>query len=170
MGIGESKNMTNELNIRFAEEKDTLLILNFIRSIAEYEKLSDKVVSTEEMIKKYGFSERKYFEVIIADYKNNPAGFALFFHNYSTFVGKPGLYLEDLFVNEKFRGMGIGKALLVKCAQIAVERGCERFEWSVLNWNPAKEFYEYLGAESMNEWLIYRIQGEKLIKLSENDK
>jgi GNAT superfamily N-acetyltransferase len=167
MGIRESKNMTNGLNIRFAEEKDSALILDFIKSIAEFEKLSDKVVSTEDMIRKYGFGKRRYFDVIIADYNDNPAGFALFFHNYSTFVGKPGLYLEDLFVHEQYRGLGIGKALLIKCAKIAVERGCERFEWSVLDWNPAREFYEHLGAEPLSEWLVYRIQGEKLKNLSE---
>jgi GNAT superfamily N-acetyltransferase len=127
------------------------------------------VISSEELIRKYGFGDRKYFDVIIAYYKNMTAGFALFFHNFSTFVGKPGLYLEDLYVKEEFRGLGIGKALLIKCAQIAVERGCERFEWSVLDWNPAREFYEYLGAEPLNEWLVYRIQGDKLKNLSERD-
>lgn len=154
------------INIRFANENDTELILNFIKSLAKFEKLEDKVTATFDLIHESIFGKNKYCEVIIAEYNSIPAGFALFFHNFSTFLAKPGLYLEDLYVEEKYRGLGIGKALLIECAKIAVERNCGRFEWSVLDWNPAREFYEHLGAAPLSDWIVYRLTGDNLTKLA----
>jgi len=160
--------MDTKLIIRKAEESDIPLIFTLIKSLAEYEKLSHEVTATEEKLKQTLFGEQKYAEVLIAEYDGEAAGFALFFHNYSTFIGKPGLYLEDLFVFPHLRGKGIGKALLIKLAQIAIERNCGRFEWSVLDWNePSINFYKSLGASPMDEWTIYRVTGDKLKKLAE---
>ena len=161
--------MMNSLNIRIAEEKDISLIFNFIKDLAEYEKLSDTVIANEETIFNSIFV-KKSAEVVIAEYDGTPVGFAVFFHNFSTFIGKPGLYLEDLFVKPEFRGKGFGKALLVYLAKLAVERDCGRFEWSVLNWNtPAIEFYKSLGAKPMDEWTVFRLSGLELNKLADND-
>lgn len=158
-----------KLVIRIAEEKDLSLILNFIKDLAEYEKLSDTVVANEEIIYDSIFVKKKA-EVIIAEYESLPAGFAVFFHNFSTFVGKQGLYLEDLFVKPEFRGKGIGKALLVYLAKLAVERNCERFEWAVLDWNkPAIDFYKSLGAKAMDDWTVFRLSGFELKKLSDKN-
>ena len=154
------------INIRFANENDTELILNFIKSLAKFEKLEDKVTADLDLIHESIFGEKRYCEVIIAENNSIPAGFALFFHNFSTFLAKPGLYLEDLYVEEKYRGLGIGKALLKECAKIAIERNCGRFEWSVLDWNPAREFYEHLGAVPLNDWIVYRLTGDNLTKLA----
>lgn len=159
--------MQKFLKIRNAEEKDIPLILSLIKALAEYEKLSHEAVVDEILLKDNLFGETKYAEVLISEYNDKPAGFALFFHNFSTFLGKPGIYLEDLFVFPEYRGKGIGKALLVKLAQIAVERNCGRLEWSVLDWNePAINFYKSLGAGPMDEWTIYRVTGEKLRNLA----
>ncbi|HEX3074388.1 MAG TPA: GNAT family N-acetyltransferase [Ignavibacteriales bacterium] len=159
--------MQSLLKIRNAEKKDVPLILSLIKSLAEYEKLSHEAVMDGKLLAENLFGERKYAEVLIAEYDGKPAGFALFFHNFSTFVGKPGLYLEDVFVYPEYRGKGIGKALLIKLAQIAVERNCGRFEWSVLDWNePAINFYKSLGAEPMDDWTIYRVAGDKLKNLA----
>ncbi len=155
------------LKIREAKETDVALILEFIRHLAEYEKLSSDVVATDETLKATLFGARKYAECHIAEWNGKPAAFALFFHNYSTFLGKPGLYLEDLFVIPEYRGFGIGKALLKKLAQIAKERGCGRFEWSVLDWNkPAIDFYLKLGAKPMDEWTVFRLDGDSLNDLA----
>ena len=152
---------------RFAERRDTALILKFIKDLAEYEKMADLVVATPEMLEEEIFEKRKA-EVLFVMENGREVGFALFFHNFSTFLGRAGLYLEDLFVLPEFRGKGYGKATLKKLAQIAVERGCGRFEWWCLDWNrPSIDFYLSLGAEPMDEWTTYRVAGEKLLKLAE---
>lgn len=152
---------------RFAERRDTALILKFIKDLAEYEKMADLVVATPEMLEEEIFEKRKA-EVLFVMENGREVGFALFFHNFSTFLGRAGLYLEDLFVLPEFRGKGYGKATLKKLAQIAVERGCGRFEWWCLDWNRTSiDFYLSLGAEPMSEWTTYRVAGEKLLKLAE---
>ena len=158
------------LSLREATESDVPLILRFIRDLAEYERLLDACVATEESVRETLFGARRYAEVIIAEWDGEPAGFALFFHNYSTFLARPGIYLEDLFVRPELRGHGIGKALLVRLAALAVERNCGRLEWAVLNWNePAIGFYKSLGAVPQDEWTVYRVTGEALAHLSRAD-
>ncbi|MBA3415527.1 MAG: GNAT family N-acetyltransferase [Chloroflexia bacterium] len=153
--------------VREASEEDVPLILSFIRELAEYEKLSHEVVATEEELRKSLFGERRYAEVLIAEHDGSPAGFALFFHNFSTFLGKPGVYLEDLYVNPAFRGAGVGKKLLVHLASLAKRRGCGRLEWWVLDWNePSIGFYKNLGATAMDDWTIYRLAGTALDDLA----
>ncbi len=155
-----------ETQIREASERDVPLILSFIRELAEYEKLSREVVATEEGLRESLFAGRRYAEVLIAEHDGAPAGFALFFHNFSTFLGKPGIYLEDVYVRPEFRGTGIGRQLLVKLAHLALERGCGRLEWSVLDWNePSIGFYRQLGAVAMDDWTVYRVSGDALRKL-----
>lgn len=151
------------LNIRPAEAKDIPLIVQFIRELADYEKAVEQAVVTEDDIQRDGFSAYPKFRVVIAEWDGKPAGFVLFFYNYSTWLGRAGLYLEDLFVRPEFRGRGIGKALLTHLARTAVEEGCGRFEWQVLDWNtPAVEFYKSLGARVMDEWSTMRVAGEPL--------
>ncbi len=155
-----------KLNFRFATEKDAALILEFIRELAKYENMIDEVVATEELLREWIF-EKKKAEVIFALEDEKEVGFALFFHNFSTFLGRAGIYLEDLFVKSEYRGKGYGKGLLKKLAQIAKERGCGRLEWWCLDWNkPSIDFYLSLGAEPMDEWTTYRIAGETLDKLA----
>ena len=155
-----------DLKIIPAEEKDIPLILNFIKKLAEYEKLTDQVTATEENLRQTLFGDKKYAEAVIAYYKNEPAGFALFFHNYSTFMSKPGLYLEDLLVLEEMRGKGIGKAIFEYLINLAKERNCGRFEWSVLDWNkPAIDFYKKFGASPMDEWTVFRLDKQTMDKL-----
>ena len=152
---------------RYAEEADAALILEFIKELAEYEKMSADVVATEELLKEWIFDKKKA-EVIFALEDGKEVGFALFFHNFSTFLGRAGIYLEDLFVKEEYRGKGYGKALLKKLAQITVERGCGRVDWSCLDWNqPSIDFYRSLGAEALDEWTVYRLTGETLNKMTE---
>ena len=152
---------------RAAQEKDTALILQFIRELAEYENLLDVVVATEELLKKWIFDKKKA-EVIFVLEDGVEAGFALFFHNFSTFLGRSGIYLEDLYVKPEYRGKGYGKALLKKLAQTAVERGCGRLEWWCLDWNrPGIDFYLSLGAQPMEDWTVYRIAGDTLTELAE---
>lgn len=159
--------MHEKFTIREARESDVELILDFIRRLAEYERLSDSVVATADGVRRRLFGERRYAEVLIAEEDGRPAGFALYFHNFSTFVGKPGLYLEDLFVLPEHRGKGFGKALLSELARIAVERDCGRLEWAVLDWNePAIGFYKSLGAVPMDEWTVFRVSGEALVDLA----
>lgn len=154
--------------LRHAEESDVPLILDLIRGIAAYEKLSHEVVATEELLKENLFGEKRYAEVVFGYEGETPVGFALFFHNFSTFTGRPGLYLEDLFVYEDYRGKGYGKALLLYLANIAQKRACSRFEWVVLDWNtPAIDFYNSLGAKQMKEWIITRVAGKGIDKLAE---
>src|ERR1041385_8048704 len=153
--------------IRAAAESDVPLILQFIRDLAEYERLSHKVVATEERLRESLFGSPRFAEVIIGEEDGRAVGFALFFHNYSTFLAQPGIYLEDLFVKPEARGRGYGKALLARLAQLAVERNCGRVEWAVLNWNePSINFYKALGAVPMDEWTVYRLRGEALEKLA----
>ncbi len=155
------------MTFRFAEEADCGRILDFIRRLAEYEKMSDQVVATEELIREWVF-EKKIAEVLFVCDGEQEAGFALFFHNYSTFLGRGGIYLEDLFVLPEYRKQGYGKALLKKLAKIAAERGCGRMEWACLNWNtPSIGFYRSLGAVPMDEWTTYRLTGSALEELAE---
>jgi GNAT superfamily N-acetyltransferase len=155
------------IRIRAAVPPDAGLILSFIRELAEYEQLTHEVIADEAGLAMQLFGPAPRAEVLIAEVGSEPAGFALFFHNFSTFIGKPGLYLEDLFVRPSFRGRGLGKQLMVRLAQIAVERDCGRFEWSVLDWNtPAIDFYRSLGAVGMDEWTVQRVSGEALKTLA----
>ena len=149
--------------IRFAGEDDVPVILRFIKGLAKYEKLTHEVTATEPLLRETLFKSRRVAEVMIGDFQGEPVGFALFFHNFSTFLGRPGIYLEDLFVIPEMRGRGFGKALLTCLAKIAVERGCGRVEWAVLDGNePSIQFYKKLGAVPMNEWTVFRLTGEAL--------
>jgi GNAT superfamily N-acetyltransferase len=153
--------------IRAATESDVPLILQFIRDLAEYERMSHRVVATEERLRDSLFGSPRFAEVIIGEEDGRAVGFALFFHNYSTFLAQPGIYLEDLFVKPEARGRGYGKALLARLAQLAVERGCGRVEWAVLDWNaPSIAFYKALGAEPMDEWTVFRLTGPALDALA----
>jgi GNAT superfamily N-acetyltransferase len=155
------------LNIRDASANDIPLILQFIRELAEYEKAPEQALATAEDLGRDGFSGNPKFRVFIAEWDGEPAGFTLFFYHYSTWVGRPTLFLEDVFVRPRFRGQGIGKALLLHLAKVAVEESCGRFEWQVLDWNtPAIEFYASLGAKVMKEWLTMRVCGEELRALA----
>lgn len=157
------------MDYRFAVREDTPLILEFIRALADYEKMSDEVVADETLLEHWIFDRQKA-EVIFALEDGKEVGFALFFHNFSTFLGRAGIYLEDLFVKQEYRGRGYGKGLITQLAKIAVERGCGRLEWWCLDWNrPSIEFYLSLGAEPMKDWTTYRIAGEHLKKLAETD-
>jgi GNAT superfamily N-acetyltransferase len=156
-----------EVILRQAVESDVPVITTLIQQLAAYEKLSHKFVATEELLRNNLFGEKKYAEVIIADYNDEPAGFALFFHNFSTFLGKPGIYLEDLFVKPELRGKGIGKTLLSYLARLGVERDCGRIEWAVLDWNkPAIDFYKSLGAVPMDDWILFRLTGDAIPDLA----
>ncbi|MCU1228884.1 MAG: family N-acetyltransferase [Acidobacteria bacterium] len=149
--------------IRNATPDDVALIFRFIVELARYEKLEDRVVATEERIRETLFGVKPAAEVLIGEEDGRPVGFALFFHNYSTFLARPGIYLEDLFVDPAMRGRGYGKALLARLAQIAIERECGRVEWAVLDWNtPAIDFYKSLGANAVDEWTIFRLTGPAL--------
>jgi GNAT superfamily N-acetyltransferase len=153
--------------IREATESDVPLILQYIRDLAEYERLAHMVVATEEQLRLTLFGAVRLAEVLIGSDDGVPAGFAIFFHNYSTFLAQPGVYLEDLFVKPEFRGRGYGKALLIRLAQIARDRNCGRVEWAVLNWNePSIAFYKSLGARPMEDWSVFRLTGEKLEALA----
>lgn len=155
------------IEITQAQEKDIPLILEFIQGLAEYERLRDSCVATEEKLRDTLFGARPDAEVIIARVDGEPMGFALFFHNYSTFLAQRGMYLEDLFVKPSARGKGVGYALLSELARIAIERDCGRLEWAVLDWNElAIDFYERIGAKSMNEWTVFRLTGDALDKLA----
>ena len=159
--------MNKNFEIRFANESDVDIILDFILKLAEYEKMLDDVVATPELLKEWIF-EKKKAEVIFALEDGKEVGFVLFFHNFSTFLGRAGIYLEDLFVLPEHRGKGYGKGLLKALAKIACERGCGRLEWSCLDWNkPSIDFYLSLGATRMDEWTVYRIAGEKLKEFAE---
>lgn len=152
--------------IRSAAIGDLKTIAQLIRALADYERLTDAVVLDEDELREHLFGPRPYAEVLLAETEGKVVGFALYFHNFSTFLGKPGIYLEDLFVEPAYRGQGHGKALLQELARIAVQRGCGRLEWSVLNWNePALQFYRSLGAAPMDEWKVYRLTGESLRQL-----
>ena len=155
------------ISFRYAEKKDAALILEFIRELAEYEKMLNDVVTTEELLREWIFEKNKA-EVIFALEGDKEVGFALFFHNFSTFLGRAGIYLEDLYVKPEFRGRGYGKGLLKKLAQIALERECGRLEWTCLDWNsPSIDFYLSLDAKPMDEWTVYRLTGDSLRKMAE---
>ncbi len=151
-----------DFEIRTAEPADVGLILEFIKALADYERMSDEVVATEELLTEFIFCQKRA-EVLIGEYQQEPVCFALFFHNFSTFLGRPGIYLEDLFVKPEMRGKGFGKALLAHLSKLALERGCGRLEWACLNWNePSIQFYKQLGAKPMDEWTVYRLQRDDL--------
>ncbi|MFA5971260.1 MAG: GNAT family N-acetyltransferase [Lentimicrobiaceae bacterium] len=161
------KKLPEQFKIRVAEESDVNLILQFIQGLGAYEKLSHEVVATEEKLHKTLF-QQKMAEVIIGEYDGKPVGFALFFHNYSTFLGQAGIYLEDLFIIPEKRGKGFGKKMLSHLAKLAVERNCGRLEWACLDWNePSICFYKGLGAKSLDDWMIFRVSGETLWELAE---
>jgi GNAT superfamily N-acetyltransferase len=163
------KNM-DDFRIRFATIDDTALILDFIKELAAYEHMLQEVVATEELIRETVFRGNKA-EVLIGEYQKEPVAFALFFHNYSTFLARPGIYLEDLYVKEAYRNMGFGKRILSYLAKLAQERGCGRLEWSCLDWNePSIGFYKSIGSVPMDQWTVYRLQGEALEQLAANNE
>jgi len=154
-------------SIRSAVPEDVPVILGFIRELAEYEKLAHEVTATEELLHRNLFSDKRHAEALLAFEDKTPVGFALFFHNFSTFLGKPGLYLEDLYIKPAYRKRGYGKALMIHLARIAKERDCGRFEWWVLDWSePSLEFYRSIGAVPMNDWTVQRVTGDALAKLA----
>lgn len=155
------------IRIRPANESDVAIILDLIRGLAEYEKLAPQCVATEALLRQNLFGARPYAETLIAELNEQPVGFALFFHNFSTFLAKPGIYLEDVFVRSEHRGRGVGSALLKAVARLAIERNCGRFEWSVLDWNEsAIEFYKSRGADVLPDWRICRVTGQALHELA----
>ena len=159
-------NLPQDLTLRFAQPGDGTALFNLIKGLADYERLSHAVTGNAEDLEKHLFGSQKYVEAILAEKNNQPVGFALFFQNYSTFLTKPGIYLEDIIVLPEYRQQGIGKALLKKVAQVSTERDCGRLEWSVLDWNePAQQFYRRMGASILNEWRICRVTEEELKEL-----
>ena len=159
--------MTKNISIRFAQPSDSETILQFIHGLADYENLPNEVVATPELLREWIFEKQKA-EVLFAELNGKPVGFALFFHNFSTFLGRAGIYLEDLFVLPEYRGMGCGKALLRRLAQLTLERGCGRLEWACLDWNqPSIDFYLSLNAKPMTEWTTYRLTGDTLQALAQ---
>ncbi len=157
------------ITLRFATAEDAGILLSLVRELAIYEKAPDAVRATEEDFRRHGFGPTPRFEALIAFVEGRPAGFALFFPNFSTWLGKPGLYLEDIFVSEWARQLGVGRRLMARLAAIAVERGWGRLDFWVLHWNPAREFYHRLGFRHMEEWLPYRAEGEALRALARED-
>jgi len=159
--------MSEKITIRPADVADVGIILQFIRDLAQYEHLEHQVVATEEMLRDTLFGSRPYAEVVLACLSGKPVGFALFFHNYSTFLGRPGIYLEDLYVRPEARGYGVGRRVLSWLAATAVSRGCGRLEWAVLDWNePSIRFYRNLGAVALDDWTTYRVTGPALAELA----
>lgn len=160
--------MKENLTFRYAQPKDVPLILQMIKGLADYEKMADQVVATEALLEEWLF-QRKKAEVIFGMIDGAEVGFALFFHNFSTFLGRAGLYLEDLYVKPQYRGRGFGKGMMRKLAQIAVERGCGRLEWSCLDWNqPSIDFYLSLSAQPMSDWTVYRLSGDTLKEFAQS--
>ena len=160
--------LSARLAIRFAREDDIHLLLTFIRELADYERMLDEVVATEDLLREWLF-QRRTAEALLAELDGRPVGFALFFHNFSTFLGRGGIYLEDLYVRPEARGRGVGKALLRVLAALARERGCGRLEWWCLDWNESSiAFYKSMGAEPMSDWTVYRVAGDALDRLAEN--
>jgi len=158
----------SNIAIRRASIEDVPLVFELIKELAEFERISHEVVATEETIRENLFGEKPAAEAVLAECGGAPAGFAIYFHNYSTFVGRAGLYIEDLYVRPEFRGEGVGKALLGHCAAVARARNLGRVEWAVLDWNPAREFYEHFGARPMGDWVLYRLTGDALKKLADS--
>ena len=158
----------NKLVIREAKPEDVPLIFQLIKELAEYEKLTHEVVADETILRETLFGDKKYAEILIAEYDGEPAGQALFFHNYSTFIGRPGIYLEDIYIRPSLRGKGIGKALLRSLVKLAKDRNCGRVEWAVLDWNePSIQFYKKLGAVPMDEWTVFRVTEDKFDNIIE---
>lgn len=158
--------MMGDFSIRFAAREDIPTILGFIRALAAYEKMEDQVIADETLLETWIFEKRKA-EVLLAFEGDTPVGFALFFHNFSTWLGRAGIYLEDLFVLPEYRGRGYGKLLLKRLARIAVQRGCGRLEWACLDWNePSIAFYKSVGATALDEWTTYRVTGDALLALA----
>jgi len=155
------------LNIRKASPEDIPTILRLIKELSVFEKMEKEVFNSEELLRENLFGNKQYAEALIAEVDRIPIGYVIYFFNYSTFLGHPGFYLEDMYVSPEYRGHGIGKKLLKYCAKIAKEHKCKRMEWIVLNWNPARKFYEQLGAKAMDEWVLYRLPGEALDKMAE---
>ena len=156
-----------DLNIRVAVEQDVSIILDFVKALAKYERAEHEVVATENILTQFLFDEPRYARALILEYKHKVVGFVVYFFSFSTWLGRPGLYLEDLYVDPDYRNLGIGKAVLSYLAQIAVEQGCGRFEWSVLDWNePSIQFYEKMGAKPQREWVQYRVSGQALADLA----
>ncbi|GAB4112888.1 MAG: GNAT family N-acetyltransferase [Candidatus Caldatribacteriota bacterium] len=155
-----------KVNIRPAVLKDVPIILKLIKELSVFEKMSEEVTATEESLKLSLFGDKPYAQVLLAEVKGEPIGYALYFFNFSTFLGKPGLYLEDIYVKEEYRGKGIGTTLFKYCASIARKNNCSRMEWLVLNWNPARDFYEHIGAKPLEEWVVYRLTGDALDKMA----
>ena len=154
--------------IRPAAESDAATIFSLINELADYERLTHEVVATEDDIRKSLFGERPFAEALIGEYERTPISFALFFYNFSTFIGKPGIYLEDLYVKPEYRSKGFGRRMLIHIARLALKRNCGRFEWSVLHWNtPAIATYDKLNAKPMKEWILYRLTGKALVELAE---
>ncbi|MBA2861246.1 GNAT family N-acetyltransferase [Methanococcus maripaludis] len=156
-----------KINIRPTTVSDAPLIFEFINELARYENLEDSVLATEEIIKESLFGKKQYAEALIVEADLKPVGLVLFFHNFSTFLGKPGIYIEDLYIREEFRGIGIGRKTFEYLSNLAKERNCGKIEWTVLDWNPARKFYEKMGAVPVDDWLIYRLTGDKIDELSE---
>jgi len=154
------------LNIRKSSSEDVPLILSFIKELAVFEKMVDQVTATEETLRESLFGNSPYAHVLIAEVNKKPVGYALYFYNFSTFLGRPGLYVEDVFVSGEYRGQGIGTALFKKCAAIAKKKKLDRMEWIVLKWNPACKLYDRMGGKPMNEWLLYRLKGDALDKMA----
>jgi GNAT superfamily N-acetyltransferase len=159
-----------EIVLRFATAEDAGILLALVRELAIYEKAPDAVLATEEDFRRHGFGPTPRFEALLAFVADRPAGFALFFANFSTWLGKPGLFLEDIFVSEWARKLGVGRRLMARLAAIAVQRGWGRLDFSVLHWNPARAFYHRLGVRHMEEWLPYRAEGEALLNLAREDR
>jgi GNAT superfamily N-acetyltransferase len=165
--VNSESEMGETISIRPAGEGDVAVILQFIRDLAKYEHLEHEVVATEAMLREALFGSRPYAEVVLACLSGEPVGFALFFHNFSTFLGRPGIYLEDLFVRPEARGHGVGRSLLKWLAATAVSRGCGRLEWAVLDWNePSIRFYRNLGAVALDDWTTFRVTGPALTQLA----
>lgn len=159
----------NEINIRKAEQKDIPVILSLIKKLAGYEKLSDQVTATEELLQRNLFGENRFVEVWLAEYQNQAVGYLIFYYNFSSFLAKAGLFIEDIFVLPEFRSKGIGKKLLLKVIELAKERNCGRVEWNVLDWNePAISFYKKMGAEPLDEWTTFRVKGENFDAILNN--
>jgi GNAT superfamily N-acetyltransferase len=158
------------IEIRGATEADVGLLLQMVRELATYEKAAEAVVATEADLLRHGFGPERAFEALIATANGKPAGIALFFRTFSTWLGRPGLYLEDIFVSEWARGLGVGKRLMARLAAITVERGWDRLDFSVLDWNPARGFYEHIGPRPLNQWVRYRAEGEALHRLADEDR
>ena len=166
--LRDEANHPRDLKIRRAEEEDVPVLLQFIKKLALYERLSDAVTATEEILRRNLFGEKNVAEAILAEYQGVVAGFAVYFYNFSTFEGKPGIFIEDLYVDERYRRQGLGLAMFMHVAGLAKEQECGRLEWSVLNWNePAIRFYENLGAQPLSDWTTYRLTGQALGKITE---